>query len=966
MEMEKTKNWLIIFEIAILFIMGATTHGYSCSLEQDTDCAFDRPPEYGPSVSLDWGESGPNIVIERDGCNGYRVTPAILYFDVSGKMYEAEYWDCGYNCSKSSYWRVGYRLTAEDENEFIQADFQSYGQDCISTYFPIESPGLYQITTISLSIPEEGIDCEFLKNLKDIKLKMKIERSTRASAVYRIIGAVCCDPDYDLRCWSDDDYDEGDVISSIDWAIYNRDFGTVEVGVIVVDNGESPCENPGNPGNSPGNNPGSCTSCNSGKDGSQITIGNATAKIRQSQSDTMTFYASVIGGSVEANMNGGWVKYKNGSTTVKDYTVVYDYEQEGDNYTRVVIDITNPEGEIYHYVSDSGSWPSTYELQNGIKGRIPLREVLDKNHHTKLLYDYDYTSNRVTVTSKTYPETTPSYMIYQGGIDTSRPEETLSRIWAGNNLSEYSASGEPTGGRWLDLETQIQPNSDMAYITQVSACGSCNGATKNVAYMESRVNRDFTNAGQIVVDKPSSFKVYEVKDAQSNVLARYTYDNKDRYKEYYLGDREKLVTRWKHTDRDFKWDDDQYVMEGDNSLLRKDYVDETHYRANLYLYDQSGKMTEERAYCDLQTTEVPTGLYAATNYTYHKDSNGNITKEITRYPKGNTLKKEYENIDYDGVWKVTKRTYNDSLVEAQYDYRYVAGDYKVSQEINANGGVTDYAYDSNGDVTRQISPAPGVFGLTGRLTTHYEYDDDRRLTKEWTESTSQATTFYFYDEFDNLTKQARGNLESRYEYNEYNEQTLSYDYDTVNDETRNIQRTFYSNAGAVIAKANYTDETTNAAVSAVIYEYDSNGRMITQRTAKEDTTFTFGGSAGSINWVDEVYQYDAYGRKTAVIADAGGENLTTQYEYNNQSEVVRIIQPDNHYTETVRDGRGLVSQTITGVYNSGNYIPKATTSYYYDLNGNLKKKVDPEGVTEIYKYDAMDRMIRSQRVKPSN
>ena len=68
-----------------------------------------------------------------------------------------------------------------------------------------------------------------------------------------------------------------------------------------------------------------------------------------------------------------------------------------------------------------------------------------------------------------------------------------------------------------------------------------------------------------------------------------------------------------------------------------------------------------------------------------------------------------------------------------------------------------------------------------------------------------------------------------------------------------------------------------------------------------------------------------------------------------------MTNPDTRYEITERDGRGLVSRTITGLDEGSGDVDKATTSFYYDLNGNLIKKVDPTGVTENYAYDFMDR-----------
>lgn len=92
---------------------------------------------------------------------------------------------------------------------------------------------------------------------------------------------------------------------------------------------------------------------------------------------------------------------------------------------------------------------------------------------------------------------------------------------------------------------------------------------------------------------------------------------------------------------------------------------------------------------------------------------------------------------------------------------------------------------------------------------------------------------------------------------------------------------------------------------------------------------------------------DDYGRRISVVADADGEHLVTHYEYNNQGEIVCILKPDQRYQRTIRDGRGMVSMEITGIKIGDNYQDKAVTRFFYDLNGNLIKKVDPEGVTEV-------------------
>jgi len=99
--------------------------------------------------------------------------------------------------------------------------------------------------------------------------------------------------------------------------------------------------------------------------------------------------------------------------------------------------------------------------------------------------------------------------------------------------------------------------------------------------------------------------------------------------------------------------------------------------------------------------------------------------------------------------------------------------------------------------------------------------------------------------------------------------------------------------------------------------------------------------------------YDPYGRNTAVIADGGGENLTTAYEYDNQSQVTKVTRPDTSSVATVRDGRGLVKYEIATANSRS-----ATKGYFYDGNGNLLKTQDAEDVSQYYDYDGFSRRIR--------
>jgi YD repeat-containing protein len=179
--------------------------------------------------------------------------------------------------------------------------------------------------------------------------------------------------------------------------------------------------------------------------------------------------------------------------------------------------------------------------------------------------------------------------------------------------------------------------------------------------------------------------------------------------------------------------------------------------------------------------------------------------------------------------------------------------------------------------------------------------------------------------------------------------------------------TFYSNSGAVVAEATSSSSAPTTLTSATMYQYDSNGWLTTKSIVNEKSTFSKSTleddiddpTTPTLTWIDEDYTYDDYGRRLTVTKDSGtgGKALETTYSYNHQSEVVKITYPDGRYRKTERDGRGLKTKEILGKDDTD----IAITEFYYDLNGNLIKKVDPEGVTELYEYDGFDRMVQSRR-----
>ena len=97
-----------------------------------------------------------------------------------------------------------------------------------------------------------------------------------------------------------------------------------------------------------------------------------------------------------------------------------------------------------------------------------------------------------------------------------------------------------------------------------------------------------------------------------------------------------------------------------------------------------------------------------------------------------------------------------------------------------------------------------------------------------------------------------------------------------------------------------------------------------------------------------------------MTADLDGLAIETTYEYNNQGELTKTTLPDGKWTQTTRDGRGLVKMQVVG-HDNMDVDDWQITLFYYDANGNLIERVSPDGVSTKYEYDNFDRVIKVSR-----
>lgn len=295
-------------------------------------------------------------------------------------------------------------------------------------------------------------------------------------------------------------------------------------------------------------------------------------------------------------------------------------------------------------------------------------------------------------------------------------------------------------------------------------------------------------------------------------------------------------------------------------------------------------------------------------YTY--DREGNVLSEV--WETGRTLTWEY-----DAKGNCTKATDSETgAVTMEYD-----ANERLTRIAYPNGHGFTYAYDALGRVTARTS----FDGFAQK----YEYDALGRLAK-LTDGDGNPFLENVYDETTGqlwLMKYGNGTIVSN-----------SYD---ILGRTIGIYH--------LVGSAPRADRTSDATpvgsapradrLAYFEYAYDAEGRRISQTTAEGVERYTYDtvGQLTDVTYPDgteEHFRYDAVGNRLTANGDI--------YEVNNL----------NQYT-SVRSARGADPTPDTLVGSA----PRADrTSFEYDLDGNLTKRIDSTGTTEYF-YDLQNRLV---------
>ncbi len=384
-----------------------------------------------------------------------------------------------------------------------------------------------------------------------------------------------------------------------------------------------------------------------------------------------------------------------------------------------------------------------------------------------------------------------------------------------------------------------------------------------------------------------------------------------------------------------------------------------------FTFDSIGNLTASNGSQTTYTSTMIGGVWRVTsvqgpgcsscsirgNMQYTYDGNGNVLTSTDA--NGNTI-----TYTYDGNNNVLSKSaqLNGTAVTTSYTYNSFG---EVLTMTDPLGNTTTNTYDAHGNLLTVSSPAPN--GQTPPSVTQFAYNNLGELT-QITDPLNHPTTLSYYstgliqsitDAQNNTTSYAydgRGNRTGVIDPINGSAHPTTFTYDILNR----------------LTGITYPDGTSGS------FAYDYRGRRISATDQNGKTTsYTYDDADRLLTVTDpagHLTQYN-YDTENNLLSITDANNHTTYFTYDALGRVTQTTFPstltetytyDQVYNLTSKTDRK--GQTIQYVYDSlyrmisKTYSDQTSANYVYDLAGKLQQVSDPTG-TYGFAYDNMGRVI---------
>jgi len=321
-------------------------------------------------------------------------------------------------------------------------------------------------------------------------------------------------------------------------------------------------------------------------------------------------------------------------------------------------------------------------------------------------------------------------------------------------------------------------------------------------------------------------------------------------------------------------------------------------------------------------TDLRLGGTRTTTYAYAFHPNGVLaSKTVTRTQPSPAASTVYT---YDSLGNLVSITNALGHVVAWSGHN---GQGLPGRMTDANGTITDYAYDAKGTLDTATLYAPG-----GTRVTRFTFDHDRRITD----------IAYPDGRVDRLRYNAAGRLISA--GNALSE-FVSYGYSVAtNTETTSSARKTPSLSGSTpvaVSAGSFAATRKLDSLRRPMQDLGNAGQSLTTTYDANGNVKTHTDAAGRIT----KYDYDAQDRLVKHTVADGGVSV---YGYDSEGRLAYVQDPRGLRTSYTRNAFGDVLSQVSP--DSG------TTSYAYDAAGRMTGLTRADGTLTTYAWDALDRM----------
>ncbi|HEY2973146.1 MAG TPA: PKD domain-containing protein [Pyrinomonadaceae bacterium] len=299
---------------------------------------------------------------------------------------------------------------------------------------------------------------------------------------------------------------------------------------------------------------------------------------------------------------------------------------------------------------------------------------------------------------------------------------------------------------------------------------------------------------------------------------------------------------------------------------------------------------------------------------------------------------------------------NGVSVDYSYDALNRLARVKDKQLVALNGGVTNYTYDTAGNLQSYSYP--------NGVTSSYAYNSLNRLTTMTVGTTASSLAGYSY---------TLGPAGNRTAVTELSGRTVNYTYDdlyrlrieSIANDPRGVNGTASYSYDPVGNRLNRSSSVAPVPSQTSTYDvndrltsdsYDSNGN--TTAANSNSHSYDFENHLTSLNNGSVTYVYDGDGNRVAKTV-AG---VTTNYliDTNNPTGYAQVVEElrAGSVVKSFTYGHDLISQRIVG---------SSLRFYGYDGHGSVRLLIDATGaVTDTYDYDAFGNLIYRTGTTPND